>query len=77
MLLYERRQAIIAMLSKNGSASVRDLADRLGVSTVTIRRDLNALRRGWVNCKTHGGAVILGHDTEPALKLIRKRTNVY
>ena len=69
MLLYERRQAIIAMLSKNGSASVRDLADRLGVSTVTIRRDLNALEEDGLIVKTHGGAVILGHDTEPALKL--------
>ncbi|NMB10980.1 MAG: DeoR/GlpR transcriptional regulator [Firmicutes bacterium] len=69
MLPEERRQYILAILGKNGAATVRDLAERFGVSLVTIRRDLDRLEGDGLIIKTHGGAVSLGVNTHAELRL--------
>jgi DeoR/GlpR family transcriptional regulator of sugar metabolism len=58
MLGEARREAIVEMLRANGSVTVGDVQNRLGVSPITARRDLTELsRRGLAN-RTHGGAVL-------------------
>jgi len=44
----------------DGSARVSDLTQRLGVSDMTIRRDLEVLARDGLVEKVHGGAVLPG-----------------
>ena len=58
-LLPAQRHALILGALKNVSAaSVQDLAERLGASISTVRRDLLYLtEQGYVD-RTHGGAVI-------------------
>ncbi|MFE9931218.1 DeoR/GlpR family DNA-binding transcription regulator [Streptomyces sp. NPDC005533] len=56
-LAHQRRAFILDAVRRDGSVRVADLVGRLGVSDMTIRRDLDALaRRGAVE-KVHGGAV--------------------
>jgi DeoR family transcriptional regulator of aga operon len=57
MLKPQRLQAIYKIVKANGQASVSLLADQIGVSEMTIRRDLEELQaEGLVN-RIHGGAV--------------------
>jgi DeoR/GlpR family transcriptional regulator of sugar metabolism len=58
MLARRRRELIAAHVQRHGSARVSDLTLQLGVSDMTIRRDLDLLtREGLVN-KVHGGATL-------------------
>jgi DeoR family transcriptional regulator of aga operon len=58
MRRFERFSAILDQLSANGSASVEDLSERLGVSGATVRRDLRQLADQQLLARTHGGAVV-------------------
>lgn len=53
----QRFQFILRTLEDNGSVAVDDLGLRLGVSVVTIRRDLELLEQQRLLRRTHGGAV--------------------
>ncbi|MGW7460196.1 DeoR/GlpR family DNA-binding transcription regulator [Streptomyces sp. NPDC054797] len=56
-LVHQRRAFILAAVRRDGAVRVADLVGQLGVSDMTIRRDLDALaRRGAVE-KVYGGAV--------------------
>ncbi|MER6364906.1 DeoR/GlpR family DNA-binding transcription regulator [Kitasatospora sp. NPDC001527] len=57
-LLAHQRQAMIAeTVRRSGAVRVADLVEQLGVSDMTVRRDLDALERAGVVKKVHGGAV--------------------
>ncbi|MGW3950240.1 substrate-binding domain-containing protein [Streptomyces sp. NPDC004752] len=58
MLAAERRAAILAAARRDGVARVADMAALLGVSDVTIRRDMEALTSEGFLEKVHGGAVL-------------------
>lgn len=53
-----RRAKILDLLTKDGEVYVQDLAKQLNVTTMTIRRDLDALERDGTVIRTHGGAVL-------------------
>lgn len=53
----ERRSLILRELRLHRSIQTRGIADRLAVSTMTIRRDLKALEDGGHLERVHGGAV--------------------
>lgn len=57
MLMSERLEKIIEIIRRNGSAQVEELAKSLGVSTMTIRRDLERLDEEGVVERCHGGAI--------------------
>lgn len=52
-----RQQQILEQLQLQREVSVQDLARTLHVSTITIRRDLEALEAGGLLTRTHGGAM--------------------
>jgi DeoR family transcriptional regulator, aga operon transcriptional repressor len=58
MRKFERFSAILEQLASDGSASVEQLSDRLGVSGATIRRDLRQLADQRLLSRTHGGAMV-------------------
>ncbi|WP_375492890.1 DeoR/GlpR family DNA-binding transcription regulator [uncultured Jatrophihabitans sp.] len=60
MLAQQRQGQIMAELRRNGAVRVSDLIDRLGVSDMTIRRDLGQLEADGIARKVHGGAVLAG-----------------
>lgn len=53
----QRRTVILRALEQRGSVTVVDLAQRLDVSMMTIRRDLVELEKEGVLRRVHGGAV--------------------
>jgi DeoR family fructose operon transcriptional repressor len=56
----ERLEQIRAELDAEGRVRVADLADRLGVSEMTVRRDLDALADLGMVQRVRGGALALG-----------------
>ena len=66
----KRREYILDLLVANHSVSVTKLCEHLGVSEMTIRRDLRALETEGLLRRTHGGAVSnMGRSYEPLLRL--------
>jgi DeoR/GlpR family transcriptional regulator of sugar metabolism len=57
-LKISRHQAILDRLAESGRARVAELADGLGVSTMTLRRDLEELEERGSLKRVHGGAVL-------------------
>jgi DeoR family fructose operon transcriptional repressor len=55
--LEGRRQALADLLSSSGSLRIEDLAERFKVSTMTVRRDLQALEDEGLARRVRGGAV--------------------
>jgi DNA-binding LacI/PurR family transcriptional regulator len=59
----ERHRAILHRLRRSGSIRVSDVAGELGVSSVTIRRDVEVLDERGLLARVHGGAVLPGTRT--------------
>ncbi|MGW6144220.1 DeoR/GlpR family DNA-binding transcription regulator [Streptomyces sp. NPDC055144] len=57
LLAEQRRALILDEVRRRGGVRVNELTRKLGVSDMTIRRDLDALARQGVLEKVHGGAV--------------------
>ena len=53
----QRRRRILDLLARDGYESIADTASVLGVSPMTVRRDLNELENEGLIRRTHGGAV--------------------
>lgn len=61
-----RHQLVLEILRESGKASVVDLRDRLGVTEMTIRRDLELLEADGALKRYHGGAtLVVGSSYEP------------
>jgi len=77
MLARHRQSLILQAVRSDGSARVSDLTQRLGVSDMTIRRDLEVLARDGLVEKVHGGAVLPGtpasHEPSFEAKLVLER----
>lgn len=75
MLAAQRRTAILKRVRSTGAVRVAELVAELGVSDMTIRRDLDALAERRLVSKVHGGATVPGSAEEPgfAAKSVRQR----
>ncbi len=65
MLAAERRRLIAESIRSRGVVSVAEMADVLGTTEITLRRDLRSMAREGLLVRTHGGAVLpaaLGHE---------------
>ncbi|WP_158792217.1 transcriptional repressor AgaR [Granulicella sp. L60] len=70
MLIEERRQYILGLAQKNGRVLVEELSESIGISRITIRKDLDLLQSRGVLQRTHGGAVLPGNGalSDPSLQ---------
>jgi DeoR/GlpR family transcriptional regulator of sugar metabolism len=59
LLVEERRRRILQLLEEQGRVTVQELAGEFGVTTVTVRSDLDALAKSGSLQRSHGGAVRL------------------
>ena len=80
-MLNERQSRILGILGLNNQTSVRELSQKLDVSSVTIRQDLNHLESEGLLKRVHGGAVLkdgddldnrLGINYDNKLRIARK-----
>ncbi|MGV9251924.1 DeoR/GlpR family DNA-binding transcription regulator [Streptomyces sp. NPDC003697] len=80
LLAEQRRALILEEVRRRGGVRVNELTRKLGVSDMTVRRDLDALARQGVLEKVHGGAVPLveasthepGFEAKSGLELTAK-----
>lgn len=63
MLAAERQSKIVELIQEQGSVQVEELADKLNVSPMTIRRDLVKLQDANRVERCHGGAVAKQEET--------------
>ena len=69
MLVEERRQRVLDLISSKGFVALADLAQAIDVSPSTLRRDLDYWHQQGVVRRTHGGAIYVGDATIlPALE---------
>jgi DeoR family transcriptional regulator, aga operon transcriptional repressor len=59
MLIDERRQHILALIQNHGRVVVGELSRSMGISQITIRKDLEFLQEKGLIQRTHGGALRL------------------
>lgn len=80
-MLNQRQNRILEILGKDDQTSVIALAGILGVSSVTIRQDLNHMEAEGLLKRVHGGAVLkdgddldnrLGKNYEKKLRIAKK-----
>jgi DeoR/GlpR family transcriptional regulator of sugar metabolism len=64
VLAQQRQTSILEEVRRHGGARVADLVRSLGVSDMTIRRDIEALAERGLVAKVHGGAVALDRATD-------------
>lgn len=57
MLIEERRQHVLATIGRDGRVLVSELSEELGISRITIRKDLAYLEERGMLQRTHGGAL--------------------
>jgi DeoR/GlpR family transcriptional regulator of sugar metabolism len=65
MLAAERRRLIAESVRARGVVSVAEMADALGTTEITLRRDLHAMAKDGLLVRTHGGAIRpsgVGHE---------------
>ncbi|MEZ2444422.1 DeoR/GlpR family DNA-binding transcription regulator [Chitinophaga sp. RCC_12] len=60
-----RKQKILALLHAKGEVATGELAQTLGISEITIRRDLNQLSDDGLLYRTHGGAIPVTEPDSP------------
>ncbi|GAB4496496.1 MAG: DeoR/GlpR family DNA-binding transcription regulator [Anaerolineales bacterium] len=61
MLAKQRQNQILEFLHQKGSATTQELADALGVSAMTVHRDLSKLSEAGLLQKVHGGATLVAN----------------
>lgn len=54
----QRRQTILTILHEKGRVSVAELSERLGISTLTVRRDLDELEARGLATRRYGEALL-------------------
>jgi DeoR/GlpR family transcriptional regulator of sugar metabolism len=71
----QRHQSVLEILQETGTASVAELGNRLGVTEMTIRRDLESREEDGALKRFHGGAKLaFGSSYEPPFP-VREKTN--
>jgi len=75
MIPAERRARIIDMVEERQAVRVSSLSEDLGVSGMTIRRDLERLETEGVLVRTHGGAILKRRLVEESLYVERATTH--
>jgi DeoR/GlpR family transcriptional regulator of sugar metabolism len=78
VLAQQRQAAIVERVRSQGAVRVADLVVDLGVSDMTIRRDLEALAERGLLAKVHGGATVVhpGSTDEPGFAAKAARQHV-
>jgi DeoR family lactose phosphotransferase system repressor len=74
MLKRERLMTIRDLVDRKGIITVSEICDNLGVSTMTVRRDLNELAEQNILVRIHGGAQSRQYSQMTELSRVEKRS---
>jgi DNA-binding LacI/PurR family transcriptional regulator len=70
----QRHERLLDELRRSGAVRVREVAGLLGVSELTVRRDIAALAARGMLTKVHGGATLPIHEDRPETRRGRSAT---
>ncbi len=73
----ERLDAIPRYLYSHGASSIQALADAIGASLATVRRDLQVLEQQGIISRTHGGARIANSAEVEVAFAVREKQNLF
>lgn len=73
MFQIERLALMLEYIDEQGRASVSELAEKFGISKVTVRSDINELMRSGSVIKTHGGVVSMRESFSTEIPSAAKR----
>lgn len=76
MLLLDRHNQILELLTKNNRMTTNELSSFLKVSAATIRSDLNYLEKEGLLKKFHGGAILIENNSENVTFGHREQLNI-
>jgi len=68
LLAENRHSYILDCLKNSGRVVVKEIAEKFGVTEITIRRDLESMEKKGLVKKTYGGAVLAGSEFNPSVK---------
>jgi DeoR family transcriptional regulator of aga operon len=70
MLIQERRNHLLDLIHRDGRVLVSEISEELGISRITIRKDLDYLESRGLVQRTHGGALSPPESTllDPSLQ---------
>lgn len=68
MLKKERLVKIAQKVNQNGIITIQEIMDELGVSDMTVRRDLDELEKSGKLLRVHGGAQSLSFFNGPRIE---------
>lgn len=71
----ERQDRIVLLLNRTGFMTSNSLAKQIGVTSMTIRRDINELDQAHKVIKTYGGAKPLSNDMTVEFSTSQKINN--
>jgi DeoR family fructose operon transcriptional repressor len=74
VLVAERRQRVLDLVSRKGFVGLAELARAIRVSQSTIRRDLDHLHEQGLLRRTHGGAMVHGEGDDAGLPALEERS---
>lgn len=77
MLIVERREKIKQILEKEKKIDIYSLTELLGVSDVTVRKDLDKLQKEGFLKKIHGGAVLVENQEKSYVKNYEYISNLH
>ena len=63
MIASQRYEKIVEMVNERGIVNTKELAELLGVTETTIRRDCEKLENQGLLIRVHGGAKSIDHKT--------------
>ncbi|MFI5804962.1 LacI family DNA-binding transcriptional regulator [Streptomyces sp. NPDC051561] len=68
MLAEERREVLLRLVERRGAVKVKDVAEEMGVSAVTVRQDVRDLAGRGLVVRVHGGVMsqAAAHSADPA-----------
>jgi DeoR/GlpR family transcriptional regulator of sugar metabolism len=64
MLARQRQELILDEVRSTGGVRVSELAEQLGVSDMTVRRDIEVLAQRGLVTRVHGGATVAGSSVD-------------
>jgi DeoR/GlpR family transcriptional regulator of sugar metabolism len=72
LLASQRRATILGLIEDSGAVRVSELVDHLGVSDMTVRRDIEHLATEGLVERVHGGALAVGNRSSEELGFTAK-----
>ena len=75
MIQYDRRQNILSLLTRKGSATIKELASEVFASEASVRRDIAALENEGFVRKVYGGVVLSDYKNSEVPLALRNSDN--